>query len=115
LIAEIFGDVAAGSFAFIEETHVLVAGCDEFGAEIGAVLFVFGVFEFDFFACEEFADGDAVGFVEVYFDEIFDFFVEVVRFVLHIESAPVDALDIFEPFVSDELIPHGQADAGAAV
>jgi hypothetical protein len=53
--------------------------------------------------------------VEVLLDEIFDSFLKIFWLVLHVESSPVDSLDILEPFVSDELIPHGQTNPCAGV
>ena len=51
--------------------------------------------------------------MQVGLHELLDALVEVLRLALHVESAPVDAFDVFEPLVADELIPHGKGDSGA--
>lgn len=70
-----------------------------------------GVVVGDVFGPEEFGKGDPVFFVQIFLYEIFYFFFEVFWFVLHVESPPVDAFYVLKPLVSDELVPHGQADS----
>jgi len=47
--------------------------------------------------------------MQINFDELMYPILEVGRFILHVESSPIDAFYIFEPFVADELVPHRQA------
>jgi hypothetical protein len=46
--------------------------------------------------------------VKIYFDKFPDFLFEIFCFLLHVESSPINTLDILEPFISYQLIPHGK-------
>lgn len=49
--------------------------------------------------------------MQIDFDELMYFVFEIAGLILHIKSSPIDPLNIFEPFVANKLIPHGQADS----
>ena len=49
--------------------------------------------------------------MEINFYKLFDSFIKILGFVLHVESSPIYALDVLEPFVADELRPHCQTDS----
>jgi hypothetical protein len=53
--------------------------------------------------------------VEIYFHEFPHFLLEIFGFLLHIQSSPINTLDILEPFISDQLIPHGERNTSSRV
>ena len=109
-IAKIFWNVVTWRFLLLQKSHVLIAGRYQFRTEVCSIFFIFRVIELYFFRGEQFSKGNAVFFVKIYLDELLYFLLEVIRFLLHFKSSPVNAFDILEPLVPDELTPHGQTD-----
>ena len=40
-------------------------------------------------------------------------FIEIMRFVVHLQLPPGDSFDVFEPMMPDQLVPHGHGNAQA--
>lgn len=114
-VGEVFWDVGTGRLFGLKKAELLVEGSYQLRAEVSSVLLFLLVLAYYLVETQQLPKRKPILFVQVGLHEFLYFFVEVLRLALHIKSAPVNAFDILEPLVANELIPHGKWDSSAWV
>lgn len=112
-VGEVFWNVGARRFFGLKQSELLVECSYQLGTEICPVFLFLLVLAHYLVEAQQFTKRKPVLLVQVGLHKLLDSFVEVLRLVLHIKSAPVDAFDVLKPLVAYELIPHGKWDSSA--
>jgi len=104
-ISEIFGEIVAGRFSRLQQSHMLIKSSSQLRAKIRPILLLLWIFVNSLVERKQFTQRKPIFFVQIYFNEFSYLILEIWRPVLHIKSPPKDSLNVLIPFIANQLIP----------
>ena len=115
LISKIFGKVGTRGLSWLQKAQILIECSYQLRTKIRSVLLLLLILVDYLLKPQQLSQGKPILLMKIDLHKFSHPILKILRLILHVQSSPINSLNILKPFVSDQLVPHRQRNPCARI